>query len=127
MEFVLKATFKTTPKELFNTWLSSDGHTEMTGASAEATDQVDESFTAWDGYIVGTNKAIDPYKRLVQSWRAAEFEEEHEDSEVEILLKELGNSTELTLIHRNLPDTIGEQYKKGWVDFYFTPMTAFFS
>jgi activator of HSP90 ATPase len=127
MQFTLTATFETTPETLFRLWLSSEGHSKMTGAEAEASDKVGASFTAWDGYISGRNVAIEPYTRIVQSWRAAEFEDEHEDSEVEILFEPKNGKTQLTLIHRNLPDTFGEQYKKGWEDYYFTPIAKFLS
>jgi activator of HSP90 ATPase len=127
MKFILKAIFETSPEVLFTSWLSSEGHSKMTGAAAEASDSVGASFTAWDGYISGRNLDIEPYRRILQSWRAAEFEDEHEDSELEILFEDLNGKTELTLIHRNLPETLGEQYRQGWEDFYFKPIAKFVS
>lgn len=126
MEFTLTAKFNTSSEVLFSTWLDSDGHSKMTGGLAEISNKVGDSYTAWDGYINGKNIEIEPYQRIVQSWRASEFEEHHEDSRLELLFKDVNGHIELTLIHSNLPDAIGERYIKGWEDYYFTPMKAFF-
>lgn len=127
MDFELKATFNTTPVELFAAWLNSEGRSSLLGKPAEASDKVGELFKDYDGYITGKNIEIDPHKRIIQSWRAAEFTEKDEDSEVEFLFEEVSTGVELTIIHRHVPDALCEQYKKGWEDFYFKPMRSFFS
>lgn len=124
MEFTLTTTIQAPAKEIYTAWLTSEGHTNMTGAGAEISDQPGDSFTAWDGYIEGKNILLEPYRRIVQSWRTSEFEGAS-DSQIEVLLKEEEGITLLTLIHTHLP-TDGEQYKKGWEDFYFEPMKAYF-
>lgn len=126
MEFTLKTRIKATAKEIFKAWLNSKGHTEMTGGVAKVSDKIGDSFTAWDGYIEGKNISLEPYKRVVQSWRTSDFKEEETDSKIEVLLNETDGETELTLIHTNLPES-GEAYKKGWDDHYFQPMKAYFS
>lgn len=84
-----------------------------------------DHFTAWDDYIEGENLALEPNKRIVQSWRTSEFLDNEPDSQIELILKDDGNQTELTLIHTNLSEN-GEQYKKGWEDHYFEPMRDYF-
>lgn len=126
MEFTLKTKINTTPKEIYKTWLSSEGHTNMTGGEAVISDKTGDNFTAWDGYIAGKNIELQPYNRILQSWRTSQFEEHEEDSQLEILLDEVDGRTELTLIHSNVPES-GEHYKKGWDKHYFQPMKAYFS
>ncbi|MGL1886010.1 MAG: SRPBCC domain-containing protein [Reichenbachiella sp.] len=126
MEFTLKATIKASPKEIYSTWLSSEGHTSMTGGKATVTDQVGENFTAWDGYISGKNISLKSNSKIVQSWRTSQFEESEEDSMIEVILNEHGDETELTLIHSNIPES-GEHYKDGWDEHYFQPMRLYFS
>jgi len=126
MEFTLKTKFDATAKEIYTAWLSSDGHTNMTGGDATVTDKVGATFTAWDGYIEGKNIELEPFKRILQSWRTSQFEENEDDSQIEILLKEFEGQTELTLIHTNLPES-GDHYRKGWDEHYFQPMKAYFS
>ena len=53
MEFTLKTTIKATAKQIYKSWLSTQGHTKMTGGAAFVSDKVGDSFTAWDGYIKG--------------------------------------------------------------------------
>ncbi len=125
MEFTLKTKFKASAKTIYTTWLSSEGHTNMTGGEATLSAKVGERFTAWDGYIEGTNIALEPYTRILQSWRTSQFEEQEPDSQIEILLHEVEGETELSLIHRNVPES-GEHYIKGWDNHYFKPMKDYF-
>ena len=126
MEFTLKIRIEATAKDIYTTWLNSEGHTKMTGGEAIVSDEIGDSFTAWDGYIEGRNIKLEPYKRILQSWRTSEFEVNENDSQIEILLVEVNGQTDLTLIHSNIPES-GEHYKKGWDTHYFKPMKAYFS
>lgn len=126
MEFTLKTKINTSAKEIYSTWLSSEGHTNMTGGEATISDKVGDSFTAWDGYIEGKNIELQPFHRIVQSWRTLQFEAHEEDSQIEILLNEVDGQTELTLIHSNVPES-GEHYKKGWDNHYFKPIKEYYS
>jgi len=125
MEFILKKSFNTTAKKIYKTWLSSEGHTKMTGGSAIISDIIGDKFTAWDGYIEGKNIDLEPNKRILQTWRTSQFKEDEEDSKIEVLLNEVDGKTELTLIHTNLSES-GEHYKNGWQDHYFEPMSKYF-
>ena len=126
MEFQLRTKINATASQIYQAWLSSDGHTKMTGGAATITNNVGDSFTAWDGYIEGRNIKLDSNKRIVQAWRTTQFEENEADSQIEILLKEVDGITELTLNHSNVPDS-GEHYKNGWENHYFQPMKEYFS
>ena len=126
MEFILKTIFHANAKEIYESWLSSEGHTRMTGGSANISDKIGDKFTAWDGYIEGINIDLEPNKRIFQTWKTSKFDENEEDSQIEVLLDEVDGKTELTLIHTNLPES-GEHYKQGWEDHYFEPMRKCFS
>lgn len=116
-----------TPKQIYDAWLSSKGHSEMTGAEAKCTAKVGAAFTAWDGYIEGKNLELEQGKRIVQSWRTSEFPETAEDSRLEITLEKVKDGTKITLNHTNIPKGQGKQYKQGWHDHYFEPMKEYFS
>jgi activator of HSP90 ATPase len=126
MKFTLKTTIKATAKEIYSAWLSSEGHTSMTGGNAIVSNKVGESFTAWDGYISGKNISLESNFKIIQSWRSSQFAESEEDSIIEVILNESNDETELTLIHSNIPES-GEHYKKGWDEHYFQPMRLYFS
>lgn len=126
MEFTITAQIKASAQDIYNAWLTSSGHSQMTGGDAEVTDFVDGSFTAWDGYITGKNVELQPNTLIRQTWRTSEFEDNEEDSSLEIRLSETGGITEIILTHRNLP-AHGMQYKEGWKESYFDPMQVYFS
>ena len=125
MEFTLKTNIKAKAKQIYKAWLSTQGHTKMTGGAAFVSDKVGDTFTAWDGYIKGENLVLEPYTRIVQSWRASQFEESEEDSQIYITLNEKEGETKLTLTHSNVPES-DEHYIKGWDEHYFKPMKAYF-
>ena len=51
MKFTLKTTIDATAQDIYTTWLSSKGHTAMTGADANISAVVGKKFTAWGGYL----------------------------------------------------------------------------
>ena len=125
--FTVSTTLPVKPEQIYDAWLSSEGHSRMTGSPAEVDVKVGGEFQAWDGYIWGKTRIMEPHRRIVQAWRTSEFPEESPDSQVEILLEKVPDGTKITLKHTGIPDGQGDSYKKGWEDFYFTPMRAYFS
>lgn len=126
IEFVVSAIIPATPQEIYTAWLSSEGHSGMTGSPASITSKVGDEFDAWDGYIHGKNLELEPGKRIIKSWRTSEFNKDEPDSTIEITLEPVGNQTKLTLRHTGLPPH-GGQYEQGWVESYFEPMQEYFS
>jgi activator of HSP90 ATPase len=125
MEFTLIIKIKATAKQIYKSWLSTQRHTKMTGGAAFVSDKEGETFTAWEGYIIGQNIELKPYNKIVQSWRTIDFEDDEGDSQIEISLSEQEEETTLTLKHTNVPES-GEHYKKGWEESYFEPMRRYF-
>lgn len=115
------------PKAVYDAWLSSAGHTAMTGSAAKATSKVGGAFTAWDGYISGTNLELAPASRILQGWRTTEFPNDAPDSRLEVLLEEAKGGTKVTIIHTDIPQGQGPSYKQGWVEYYFKPMKDYFT
>ncbi|MBU6341841.1 MAG: SRPBCC domain-containing protein [Bacteroidetes bacterium] len=124
--FSLSIELPASPEVIYNAWLDSEQHSDMTGSPAEISDQLQESFTAWDGYIFGTNLELTPFRKIIQSWRTTEFEDDEPDSLLEITLEPLGENTMLHLHHSNLP-AHGDAYIQGWHEFYFDPMLTYFA
>jgi uncharacterized protein YndB with AHSA1/START domain len=126
IQFRISELFNSTPDVLYNAWLESKQHTDMTGGKAVISDQVGDEFTAWDGYITGKNLDLQPPMRILQAWRTTEFKESEEDSFLEVTFIPEGEKTRVIIRHWNLPDH-SMQYQQGWVDAYFTPMLDYFS
>lgn len=126
IKFVVTSLIPATPIEIYNAWLSSGGHTAMTGSPASITARVGDEFEAWDGYIHGKNLELEPGKRIVQTWRTTEFSADEPDSRIEITLEPIGKQTKLSLRHTGLPPH-GRQYERGWFEAYFEPMKEYFT
>ncbi len=114
-------------EQIYKAWMDSEQHALFTGGEAEIEPFTGGSFTAWDGYIEGVTLQLEPYHRIVQSWRSSEFPSGSQDSQIEILLEERGKQTEFILIHTNIPLGQGQKYKDGWAESYFEPMHDYFS
>ena len=124
--FTLAGKISASPQEIYEAWLDSLAHSEMTGGEANMSDQIGAEVSAWDGYISGRNIELVPGRRIVQSWRTSEFTDEHEDSIVTVLLEETDDGTLLTLVHSNVPDDQRSYEESGWQSHYFEPMEAYF-
>ena len=125
--FTLAEIVPAAPSEIYAAWLSSAGHSAMTGSPAKVDGNAGGAFRAWDGYITGRTLALEPARRIVQAWRTSEFPEEAPDSRLEVLLEAVPEGTRLTLIHTDLPEDQVDSYRQGWTDFYFQPMKEYFS
>lgn len=122
----LSHTFNATARRLYEAWLDSDAHSAFTGSPANISPKTGGAFTAWDGYITGATIELEPYRRIVQSWRTTEFPADAPDSRLEILLNETKGRTTLTLIHTGIPRGQSAMYRQGWKDYYFSPMEDYF-
>jgi uncharacterized protein YndB with AHSA1/START domain len=126
MEFKVSALVPATPEEIFDAWLDSRAHGDMTGSLAKASPHPGAEFEAWDGYIRGRNLILERPDRIVQSWRTANFDPSDPDSQIEVLFEQRGNGTQVTIHHTRLP-AHGSRYEAGWPKHYFEPMRAYFS
>lgn len=125
IEFTVSDSIPANAAEIYRAWISSDGHTSMTGGEAHCSDQVGGDFDAWDGYISGKNLELEQDRRIVQSWRTAQFGDSEPDSQIEVKLEPANGGTLVTLHHTNVPDD-GDHYRGGWQDHYFDPMKEHF-
>ncbi len=125
-EFTVSTLLIISPEEAFAAWLDSDLHSRMTGSKAVVSSEINGKFEAWDGYISGTNLELEIGKRILQSWRTAEFTENEPDSNIELIFEPDGDGCKITLRHWDLPEH-GAHYESGWEESYFTPMRAYFS
>jgi activator of HSP90 ATPase len=124
--FTLSEIIPAKPAEIYEAWLSSEGHAAMTGSPAKVEGKVGGKFSAWDGYIFGKTLELTPNQRIVQAWRTTEFPGDAPDSRVEVFLEEVAEGTKVTLIHGDMPEDQVDSYRQGWEDFYFKPMKEYF-
>lgn len=126
LSFTVSAIIPAAKGAIYNAWLDSKQHAQMTGTgSAIASQKVGDAFMAHDDYITGTNVELVPYSKIVQRWRTTEFAESDEDSIITVTFEDTTGGTLVTLTHSNLPPH-GSQYESGWVTHYFEPMKEYF-
>ena len=126
-DFKLSCILPASAEAVYDAWLDSACHGAMTGAPASIGKRVGEPYSAWDGYIVGKTLELIPGRRIVQSWRSADFGSLDPDSTITVELEPTKTGTRLTLTHAGVPDDQTDYENGGWRDFYFSPMKAYFA
>jgi activator of HSP90 ATPase len=114
-------TFKASPHEVYERLMDSRKHAAFTGGRASISRKVGGKFNAYDDYITGTNLELVPDKKIVQSWRGSDWPEGH-FSKAAFALKAVKGDTRLTFTQTGVPEEQYQSIKKGWIEFYWTPM-----
>jgi uncharacterized protein YndB with AHSA1/START domain len=125
--FTLTDIIPAPPAAVYDAWLHSRGHTEMTGSKATQSPRIGAKVSAWGGYISGQNLELVPGRRIVQSWRTTQFTDADPDSKISVTLRAVPGGTRVTLHHSRVPDGHTSYERGGWQDHYFKPMKAYFT
>jgi len=115
------------PDVVYDALLDGKKHSKLIGGKATGEPTVGSTFTSWDGYITGTNLELEPGKRILQDWSTAEWPDGARPSKLEWTFTGKDGGTEVTLVHSEVPAEQAESYRQGWVDYYWTPMKAYFA
>ena len=115
------------PETIYNAWIDSIAHRDFTGGNAVIEPRNGGNFSAWDGYITGILLKLEPYHRIIQSWRTTDFHPLDPSSTLEIIFDEEEDGTLVTLNHTDIPFGQSEMYEKGWNEYYFEPMVGYFT
>ena len=89
--YTLSAVIPASPAEIYQAWLDSIIHSEMTGGEANMSEEVGADVSAWDGYITGSNLELVAGERR---WRAAQRVGVHE---VPVIVRPLADSEALEI------------------------------
>ena len=114
------------PEEVYDAYMDPKKHTVFTGSKATGDGKVGGKFTAWDGYIFGKNVVLEKGKRIVQEWRTTEWPEGYPPSKLELTLKKVKGGTEVAMTHSDVPAEQADDYRQGWIDFYWKPLREYF-
>ena len=114
------------PVQVYDAIINARKHAEFTGAAATCDSVAGGKFTAWDGYISGTNVELARGRRIVQQWQTSEWPEGYPPSRLVWTFEPKDDGTEVTLVHSDVPEWQAESYRQGWVDYYWTPLKEYF-
>jgi activator of HSP90 ATPase len=117
------------PHDLYQAILDPKLHSKFTNSKASGSMKVGGKFTAYGGYISGTNISLEKDKKIVQKWTSADFPKGHYTQvtfEFKAEGKTAGKVTNLTFTQYNVPEENYEEIKQGWIDFYWKPLKEMF-
>ena len=63
--FTMTVILQASPKDIYEAWMSSEGHSEMTGSPAVVDDKVGGKYSAWETYIFGKTLELVPFERIL--------------------------------------------------------------
>ncbi len=115
---------KATPEDIYTALTNPLTIEIWTGATAVMDPVAGTEFSFWDGEITGKNIEMEPGKLIVQEWYFEDEEgmpSEHK-SIVTIKLHNDGHSTDVELLHINIPEEAFDNIVDGWDKFYFKPL-----
>ena len=121
-----KAFIPADPSDIYNAFLDARKHTEITGAAATCERRVGGKFSAWDGYISGTNLRLENGRRIIQRWKTSEWPKGYKPSTLELAFKPKDGGTVIQLVQTNVPAAQVDSYKRGWFDYYWNPLKRYF-
>lgn len=121
-----KVFIRAKPVEIYDAFLNAQKHSAFTGAKATCERKVGGKFTAWDGYISGRNLELQNGRRILQEWQTTEWPEGYPPSILEFTFKVKGEGTEVSMVHSKVPEMQAENYRQGWIDYYWTPLKEYF-
>lgn len=124
--FEISAVVPATPREVYDAWVSSEAHTAFTMQPATFTARAGGKFSCFNGAITGTTTKLKKGARIEQKWRAVQFPNGADDSDVTITFDATDGGTRIGVHHRHLPAGHGPQFETGWKAYYFRALAAYF-
>jgi activator of HSP90 ATPase len=122
-----KVTMPASAAEVYTAFTDPKQHNHCTGAKAAGSPKVGGKFSAWDGYIKAKYLILEPDKKIVQEWSTTDWEQGYPASTLTLTLTQKARGTEIAMVQTGVPESQSESFAKGWKDFYWTPMKAYFS
>ncbi|WP_226658932.1 SRPBCC family protein [Pseudalkalibacillus hwajinpoensis] len=118
-------TFQTTPERLYQSLTDSKQFSEMSGgAPTDIQAEAGGSFSCFGGMITGRMIELVPNERIVQAWRAGNWDE-GVYSIAKFELKQQGSETLLVFDHTGFPEGQAEHLTGGWTENYWNPLRTY--
>ncbi|OGD47069.1 hypothetical protein A3K79_02065 [Candidatus Bathyarchaeota archaeon RBG_13_46_16b] len=122
-----KTLIPATPDEVYDAFMKAKKHSAFTGSKATSDPKVGGEFTAWDGYISGSNLELVKGKKIVQEWSTTDWPDKFPPSKLELTFKGAKGGTEISMIHSNVPAEQADDLAEGWNKFYWKPLKEYFT
>jgi activator of HSP90 ATPase len=116
-----EVTINASPQRVYDALTQGERFSKMTGAPAEIEGKEGGRFSCFGGMITGRNVELATGQRVVQAWRAGNWEP-GVYSMARFELKPEGSGTRLVFDHTGYPPDQGEHLAKGWEANYWEPL-----
>ena len=113
--------FDAAPEEVFELLMDGKKHAAFSGSPARISRKAGGSFSAYDDYATGKNIEIVPGKKIVQEWRASDWEE-GVFSIATFVISKSGSGAKLVFTQTGVPEGSVDEISEGWREFYWGPM-----
>ena len=114
------------PEQVFDAWVLPELQSAILGSAHVGEPREGEAFTSGDGYISGRHLELVRPSRIVQEWTTTEWPKDAGPSRLELSLHEAPGGTEVVFTQTEMPTSQFENYRQGWIDFYWTPLRKHF-
>lgn len=118
--------FNAPPHDVYEAIMDEKIHARFTASTAQISRQVGGTFTAYDDYISGRNIELIPDRKIVQEWRAVDWEA-GKVSLITFEFSEVPEGTQLVFTHSGLPEGSEDDFALGWIENYWNPMRRMFA
>jgi activator of HSP90 ATPase len=117
--------FKATPKQVYQALIESNQFSEVTGgAPTEISSEAGGAFSLFGELISGRNIELVPNERIVQAWRAGNWDA-GVYSIAKFELKVKGEDTFLVFNHTGFPEEQSKHLATGWEENYWGPLQKY--
>ena len=113
------------PHDVYEALMDSKKNAAFTGAAAKISQKKGGKFSTFDDYATGENLELVPDKKIVQSWRAADWPKGHY-SVATFELKPAGKGTQLDFTQTDIPEEVYDDIEQGWVEWYWEKLKTYF-
>ena len=107
--------------DVYEMLMDEKKHALFTGGSARISRDAGGTFDTNDGYSNGTNLELVQDEKIVQTWRASDWPDDHY-STLTITLSPGSSGTKLSFIQTGVPSDQYEEISQGWYDYYWNPL-----
>lgn len=118
-------TFCATPQQVYRALMDSAEHAAFTGAPAEVSPDEGGACSWYGGQVTGRNIELVPGKRIVQVWRAGNWDE-GVYSVTRYELRADGPKTRVIFDQAGHPEGTAQHLEGGWHERYWKPLEAYF-
>lgn len=117
--------FPVAPSELFPMFAKAADQSQATGFRAKGDAVAGSDFSAGNNQFRGETLYVEEDRLIIQSWRAASWPREAEDSILILRFVPTDAGTELYMTQTGIPENEASGIKKIWSDYYWKPIKRF--